>query len=475
MSHSDTCFTLESPADIAAQHVAILPMTCFERLDGLMADGKGPGWVDHIQRRFPATGRGYWAWERLIYIQRHVKEAPQVPDLAGKTEHLLYKDEHFQTAFRAASRMVDKVCRCENRGSEAITSEGETRRYLIPACVAVIKALSERVGGIEQGVGSFMKVTLEVDLRALDWVYKPKEVVGDGDGWKRSLEEALEPLARSALGAMEDSMDEGRDDDASSGKPGNEEASGDGSVSTEEEESKGERHDGYDIMVTTERASIGENEEEESTQEGKTKVGESNDMAEATGEEGEKDAYSQLAFGFGLESESDLPAITTQATRNKRRRTPHQTAILFSEEGDSVTRKAETRGSLKRHVNEAELDSPPPPKRQKITPRAQTESAEFSDTMTSSSKVLPNRMRKLAAIPPWRKELNRSTRVRERQKPDKDGGRLGVPKWIKGPLYTTVYDGDGNGQRVLLSDWRGFLIRNSLCFFASKDERVRQR
>lgn len=186
--------SIEEPGDLRDQVVTPLSKACFTDLDTLM--GKGD-WVAGLLSSYPRTRPARSAWKPLLHIRCQIDNAP---------DHLLEAGQHFQAEFEDADQILDGICNDEHTGQKATLLRQEIRRFIIPACVAIIKAILDGAN-VRDGEGlGFTRTRLGLVFKAVDWIYRLNSVVIDGveavAGDKERLERAVGPLSEGILGAM---------------------------------------------------------------------------------------------------------------------------------------------------------------------------------------------------------------------------------------------------------------------------------
>lgn len=199
--------SFEDPPGLADQVIILLSTFCFRDLDNLMGEGD---WVAALLSSYPRTKPARSAWKPLLLIRCQIDNTPRVSDL--QTSNLLEAEQSFQAQFEVASQMLDGICNGEHEGQKATLLQREIRRFIIPACVAIIKAVFDGTSVGEGEERGFTRTSLELASRALDWIYKLNRAVVGGveaaAGDRERLEKAVEPLWEGILGAMTDVLRE---------------------------------------------------------------------------------------------------------------------------------------------------------------------------------------------------------------------------------------------------------------------------
>lgn len=180
--------------DLMNQVVIPLSKACFRNLENLM--GKGD-WVAGLLSSYPRTRPARSAWKPLLHIRCQIDNAPG---------HLLEAGQPFQAEFEDADQMLDGICNDGHMEQKSTLLQREIRRFIIPACVAIIKAVFDGAT-VKDGEGlGFTRTRLGLVFKAVDWVYSLNSVVIGGveavAGDKEKLERAVGPLSEGILGAM---------------------------------------------------------------------------------------------------------------------------------------------------------------------------------------------------------------------------------------------------------------------------------
>ena len=102
--------------------------------------------------------------------------------------------------------MLDNICNCGHAEQKAAILQREIRRFIIQACVAIIKDTFDGPR-VEDGKKlGFMRTRLGFVFKAVDWIYKLNGAVVHGVGAaaedKERLERVVGPLSEGILGAM---------------------------------------------------------------------------------------------------------------------------------------------------------------------------------------------------------------------------------------------------------------------------------
>ncbi|SPO04790.1 uncharacterized protein DNG_07475 [Cephalotrichum gorgonifer] len=202
----------DPPEDAADQSVVSFSTGCFEDLHSLMGEGD---WVSALKAGCPRTRLGRSLWKYLLYIRRNIADhAPKAPNLTGQTKYFFKEKRVFQMAFDEVGKILDDVCDGEDDGERAVVRRGEIQDFMLPTCIAIIKAAFESAREGEEEKGTFTKTMLDVVLRTLEWMKRLNAVTGGGDdepedgfeaevGSKEWLEGVIEALRKRVRGALD--------------------------------------------------------------------------------------------------------------------------------------------------------------------------------------------------------------------------------------------------------------------------------
>lgn len=168
---------LEEPGDLADQVVTPLSKACFRDLDNLMGEGD---WVAGLLSNYPRTKPARSAWKPLLHIRCQIDNAP---------DHLLETEQPFQVEFEVANQILDGIYNGGHAERRATLLQREIRRFIIPACVAIIKAAFDGAT-VKDGEGlGFTRTRLGLVFKVVDWIYRlngaviceVEAVAGDGE------------------------------------------------------------------------------------------------------------------------------------------------------------------------------------------------------------------------------------------------------------------------------------------------------